>query len=177
MQRLRFCNLESQCKSRFDPTASNEMHFITKFHNYHQPFSLNVLNESIQTESWLDERSNNWATLWVNGSTSFFLRNLHLSNFLLFWQLEKRKNFCRFKKKMIRGSIDHKWHRHLQLKKVKNRDEWKNKHCSWSKIFSARDTFHWKYQTSNSTSMCVFTTCIECIIVKNLMSNKLDYVK
>ena len=99
MQRLRFCNLESQCKSRFDPTASNEMHFITKFHNYHQPFSLNVLNESIQTESWLDERSNNWATLWVNGSTSFFLRNLHLSNFLLFWQLEKRKNFCRFKKK------------------------------------------------------------------------------
>ena len=72
------------------------MHFITKFHNYHQPFSLNVLNESIQTESWLDERSNNWATLWVNGSTSFFLRNLHLSNFLLFWQLEKRKNFCRF---------------------------------------------------------------------------------
>ena len=72
------------------------MHFITKFHNYHQPSSLNVLNESIQTESWLHERSNNWATLWVNGSTSFFLRNLHLSNFFALLTTRKTKKLLSF---------------------------------------------------------------------------------
>ena len=38
---------------------------------------------------------------------------------------------------------------------------------------SVLDTYHWKYQTLNSTLIYVFTTYIKCNNVKNLMLNKL----